>query len=127
MYQIKNKGVFANGLKAIEPQDILNPTCDCGIECCDGFLKMKNYSSTTGQTTTAFVYIVNGAFVIANEATARAAVIAFRAIPATPTPTPTPTRTPTQTPSITPTRSATPTVTPTVTRTPTVTPTPSTV
>jgi len=96
MYQIKNKGVFAKQeFKAIEPEDILNPTRDCGIECCDGFLKMKNYSSTTGKTTTAFVYIVDGEFVITDEATARTAVKVLRsASQVSPTPTPTTTVTP---------------------------------
>lgn len=96
MYQIKNKGVFAKqGFKAIEPEDILNPSCDCGIECCDGFLKMKNYNSSTGKTTTAFAYIVDGEFVITDEATARQAVKVLTSIvPPSATPTPTPTVTP---------------------------------
>jgi hypothetical protein len=117
-YIIKDKGAFqkTNGKALQNSGEVLNPECNCGIECCDGIIKLPvSYSSTHGDLGPAYAYILDGEFVIGDEATVRAAIAALKAlIPPSPTPTPTPT--------VTPTISVTPTITPTITTTPTVTP-----
>lgn len=111
-YNIKEKQVLVkdNGQALKSPEDILDVSCRCGIECCDGFLKLNAYSSTLGNVGTLYGYILDGEFVFADEATARAAVKVLKAL-VPPTPTPTATATPTATPTPTSTPTPTPTAT----------------
>lgn len=45
-----------------------NTECGCGIECvCYGFLKLRNFNSTTGKYDYMVMYFVDGAPVFATE------------------------------------------------------------
>jgi hypothetical protein len=109
-YIIKDKGAFqkTNGKALQNSGEVLNPECNCGIECCDGIIKLPvSYSSTLGVQGPKYAYILDGEFVIGDETTVRNAVKALKAlVPPTPTPSPSssapapsPTPTPTPTPS----------------------------
>lgn len=130
-YKIKDKGIFQHydGTALKSAEDILLPSCDCGIDCCLGIQYWKDYNSTTGVVTNKVTYMKNGALVVATEAVAIADIKAMKALALVPTPSPTPSITPTisVTPSITPTVTPSISITPSisVTRTPTPTPTPS--
>lgn len=79
-YNIRQKNVLvkSNGKALESSEDILNPSCTCGIECCDGFLKLNSYSSTTGSVGVLYGYILDGQFVFQEESVARAAVKALK-------------------------------------------------
>lgn len=68
-----------NGKAIIYGEDLLDASCDCGINCCDGYIKLPNYNSDSGDATTAALYIVDGALVIGTVASAEAAIKAFKA------------------------------------------------
>lgn len=58
---------------------LLNGNCECGIECCHGYLRLPNYNSNSGDTETYAAYLVDGEFVIEPEADAIATIKAFKA------------------------------------------------
>ena len=106
-YKLKDKSVFQkyDGTALKSAEDILLPSCDCGIDCCYGIQYWKDWNSTTGQYTTKVTYMKNGALVIATEAVALADIKAMKALANLPTPTPSPS-VPAPTPTPTPTPSA---------------------
>ncbi len=53
-----------NGKAIIYGEDLLDASCDCGINCCDGYIKLPNYNSHSGDTTTVALYVVDGELVI---------------------------------------------------------------
>jgi hypothetical protein len=122
-YKIKDKGVFQkyDGTALKSAEEILLPSCDCGIDCCNGIQYWKDYNSTTGVVTNKVTYMKDGVLVVATEEVALADIKAMKALALVPTPTPSPSVTPTisVTPSITPSISVTSSVTPTPTPTPT--------
>lgn len=109
-YKLKDKGVFQkyDGTALKSAEEVLLPSCDCGIDCCNGIQYWKDYNSTTGEVTIKVTYMKDGALVVATEAAALADIKAMKALANTPTPStspspspsaPAPTPTPTPTPS----------------------------
>lgn len=109
-YIIKDKAALQNtNGKALKNSDeILNPSCNCGIECCDGIIKLPiSYSSTAGVQGPVYGYVLDGEFVFGDEQTVRTAVKNLKNFVPTPTPSSTPSVTPSSTPTPTPTTSGT--------------------
>lgn len=106
-YILKDKGVFqtTDGKALKKASDILDPECNCGINCCDGIIKLPvTYSSTLGLQGPKWGYFKNGSLVWADPDVAKADIDEMKVlIPPTPSPTPTPSVTPSVTPTPTPT------------------------
>ena len=55
--------------------------CGCGIECiCYGYLKLRNFDSTTGKYDYRVMYFVDGVATFDTEANAKAAIQALKDI-----------------------------------------------
>lgn len=68
-----------NGKAIIYGEDLLDASCDCGINCCEGYIKLPNYNSDSGDATTAALYVVDGELVIGTVESAEIAIKAFKA------------------------------------------------
>ena len=75
------KGVAKDwkGEPVLSGADLLQGNCECGIDCCYGYLRLPNYNSNSGDTETYALYIVDGELVIEPEVDAKAAIKAFKA------------------------------------------------
>ena len=67
-----------DGKPIITAEDFLDASCKCGINCCYGYLKLPNYNSLSGDSTTGALYIVDGEVVISTVEEAEIAITALR-------------------------------------------------
>jgi len=70
-----------NGKPVTDAEDFLNASCDCGIDCCYGLIKLPNYNSISGDSETYGMYVVDGEFVYEPLAEAIENIKAFKANP----------------------------------------------
>ena len=75
------RGYFSkNNKPIIKGEDVLNASCTCGIDCCDGLLKLISYNSVSGDSSNYGTYIVDGELVTEPISEARLAIKALKSI-----------------------------------------------
>lgn len=74
------RGIITNykGEPVTTGEGMIQGSSECGIECCDGYIKLPGYNSVSGDSQTVALYVVDGEPVITDVATAKAAIAVFK-------------------------------------------------